>query len=339
MKRFLKTWLPTLFAGAALVLSAGHASASAATTVVKCTEVIRSVFYLPFYLGIEKGFFRDEGIEVELTTAWGSDKTIGQLVGGHVDVILLGPESAIYIQNSPSPQKAKIFASLTATDGRFLVSREPIKDFTWDMIKGKTVLGWRKGITPQLFDEEVARRHKINLNTDLKYIDNVPPSALLGAWHSGVGDFVSMFEPDVSRLEKEKKGYALPAIGNELGEIDYTVFIAMDSFIKNKPQLAQGWTNAILKAEKFIQEADPAETANIVKKYFPQIDEDIIASSIKRNRDHGLWKKDPSIRPEAIAAMQDLMIAGGTLRSEDRVSFESIVAPEFAKQAIEASAK
>lgn len=322
---------------AALVLAAGAAQGAAAQgkqpTTVRYSEVIRSVFYLPSYIAIEKGFFAEENIAVDLSTAWASDKGIAQLVGGHVDIALLGPESAIYIQTSPSPDKAKIFASLTATDGRFLVARQPIQDFQWGMLKGKTLLGWRKGTTPALFDEAVARKHGLDLDKDLNYVSNVPPAARNGAWESGVGDFTTAFEPDVSRLEKQGKGHAVASVGNQLGEIDYTAFMAMESYIAKNPDVIQRWTNAIAKAEKWVQTADPQEAAKLVGKYFPQLEPELIASSIERNRRFSIWKEKPTLDRAAVDAMQDLMIKGGTMKAEARVSYESVVVTKFAEQA------
>jgi NitT/TauT family transport system substrate-binding protein len=300
---------------------------------VRYTEVIRSIFYLPSYVAIEKGFFAQEGLKVDLSTAWGSDKAIAQLVGGHVDVALLGPESAVYIQTSPSPDKAKIFASLTATDGRFLVARQPVPDFRWDLLKGRTVLGWRKGTTPQLVDDAVMRKRGLDPDKDLNYLTNVPPPALMGAWQSGVGDFATFFEPDVSRIEQEGRGHAVASIGRELGEVDYTAFMAMESFIGKSPDVIQRWTNAIARAQAWVQQADPKEAAKLVTKYFPQLDVELIASSIERNRRHGIWKKDPLLEAAAIDRMQELMIAGGTMKPEQRIKYESVVAAGFAEKA------
>ena len=141
-------------AAMALVLAASPFAADDAAaqeiTKVKYAEVVRSVFYLPKYVAIAKGYFREQGIEVDMTTAWGGDKGTAMLLTGRVDVVLKGPETASYVENGASPLKVKMFAASTATDGLFLMSREKrtIKQFKWDMIRGKTVMGWRPGSTP-----------------------------------------------------------------------------------------------------------------------------------------------------------------------------------------------
>ena len=168
MSRFVTRMGNRLFAAGALVAILASVSTAPASaqklTKVKYAEVIRSVFYLPKYVAIAKGYFAEEGIKVDMTTAWGGDKGIALLVSGRADVILVGPESAVYIENSESPVKSKMFASLTATDGAILMSREKMtmEKFKWSMLRGKTVLGIKIAGTPNLFLEYTMKKYGIN---------------------------------------------------------------------------------------------------------------------------------------------------------------------------------
>lgn len=112
---------------------------------VKVGEVTRSIFYAPQYVAIEKGFFEEEGLNVELSTIAGGDKTMTALLSGGIDVALVGSETSIYVTAQGANDPIKNFAQLTQTDGTFLVSREKIENFSWDMLKGSTFLGQRKG--------------------------------------------------------------------------------------------------------------------------------------------------------------------------------------------------
>ena len=154
------------------------------TTTVKYAEVVRSVFYLPKYVAIANGYFRDQGIEVDMTTAWGGDKGTAMLLSGRVDVVLQGPETAIYIENGASPEKTKMFTAITATDGLFLMSREKMsmEQFKWAMIKGKKVMGWRPGSTPGLFLEYAMKKHGIDPKKDIEHVTNIAIPARVGAW-------------------------------------------------------------------------------------------------------------------------------------------------------------
>jgi len=270
-----------------------------------------------------------------MTTAWGGDKGIALLVTGRADVVLLGPESAVYIENSESPVKSKMFAGITATDGAILMSRKKMtmEKFKWSMIRGKTVLGIRIGGTPNLFLEYTMKKHGLNPKKDLNLVSNIAIPARVGAWVANKGDYALFFEPDVSRLLRQGLAYPVASVGHEIGPVDYTVFMATDEYIKKNPAIIQGWTNAIYKAQKWIQTADATEAAKTVAKWFPKVEIADIAAAIGRYRKFGIWKSDPTTHPAAIDALQDILVEGGVLKANKRVTYESIVVTEFSEKA------
>ena len=107
---------------------------------VTIAEVTRSIFYAPQYVAIEKGFFEEEGLDIELMTTFGGDKTMTTLVSDGADIALVGSETSIYVSAQGSTDPVINFAQLTQTDGTFLVSREKIEDFDWGMLKGSEFL-------------------------------------------------------------------------------------------------------------------------------------------------------------------------------------------------------
>ena len=56
---------------------------------ISVNEVTRSVFYAPQYVAINKGFFEEEGLEIELTTGQGADKVMTAVLAGQSDIGLL----------------------------------------------------------------------------------------------------------------------------------------------------------------------------------------------------------------------------------------------------------
>jgi NitT/TauT family transport system substrate-binding protein len=325
-----------------MLLSVGNGGARAAEAAgkpvkVAYQEVIRSLFYAPSYIAIGKGFFRDEGLDVDLKTAQGSDKATAALLAGAADIVLAGPETAVYIRNGQSPMKTKIFCALTATDGSYLVGREKVANFDWASLKGKQVMSWRKGSSPALFLEQILRNHGLDPDKDVTVINNTAIPARLGAFMAGTADYGTFFEPDVSRIEMEGKGYALANVGNSLGQIDYTVFLATDGFIAKNPKAVQGWTNAIYRARRWLDETDPTEAAKVLAPFFPGLSDELLAATIVRHRESKLWKATPLVGPENISALQDLLISGGILKESERVKYEDVVAPEFARNAIAAA--
>lgn len=321
-----------------LLLAAPFAAGDAVAqgvTKVKYAEVVRSVFYLPKYVALAKGYFKEQGIEVDMTTAWGGDKGTAMLLSGKVDVVLQGPETAIYVENGASPEKTKMFSAITATDGLFLMSREKMSmdQFKWNMIKGKMVMGWRPGSTPGLFLEYAMKKHGINPKKDVNHVTNIAIPARVGAWMSNKASFSVFFEPDVSRLSREGIAYPVASIGKEIGAVDYTVFMATDSYIKKNPKIIQGWANAVHKAQKWVQTADSTDAAKTIAKWFPKVKVEDIATAVDRYRKFGIWKTDPTTSPKAIADLQDILIEGGVLKKTQRVAYERVVTTQFSEAA------
>ena len=308
---------------------------AAAETNVRYVEVVRNLAYLPSYIALAKGYLEAEGLKVSLSTAWGGDKATAQILSGHADITLVGPETAIYVQNSASPQKMIIFCSLTGTSTNFLVSRKPIRPegFDWPSIKGQSVLGWRPGSTPELFMEWAMKKNGVDPVKDINNITNIGVPARMGAWLSGKGDFAIFSEPEVTRLETDGKAYVATFVGNHVGQVDYTLFMATDSYIKKNPQTVQAWTNAIHKAQLFTASADPKELATLVKRYFPAVTEQQIVSAVKRYRTVKLWRTDPVVYDKPMQQLQEILIAGGVQKPDQRVKYEQIVNTSFAEKA------
>jgi NitT/TauT family transport system substrate-binding protein len=309
--------------------------AAEAQTKVRYVEVVRNLAYLPSYIAFAKGFLQEEGIEASLSTAQGGDKATAQILSGHADITLVGPETAIYVQNSASPEKMIIFCSLTGTSTNFFVSRKPLKSgkFDWSTIKGQTVLGWRPGSTPELFMEWAMKKNGIDPVKDIDNITNIGVPARMGAWLSGKGDFGIFSEPEVTRLEADGKAYVATFVGNHVGQVDYTLFMATDSYIRKNPQTVQAWTNAIYKAQRFTASADPKELAALVKRYFPAVTEQQIVSAVNRYRTVNLWRTDPVVYEKPMQQLQEILIAGGVQKPDQRVKYEQIVNASFAEKA------
>lgn len=116
---------------------------------VTLNEVAHSIFYAPQYVAIENGYFEDEGIELTLVTGFGADKVMTAVLSGEADIGFMGSESSIYTYQEGANDVIVNFAQLTQRAGNFLVAREEMTDFTWDDLKGKNVLGGRKGVVHQ----------------------------------------------------------------------------------------------------------------------------------------------------------------------------------------------
>lgn len=117
-------------------------------TKVVLNEVAHSIFYAPMYVAVEEGYFQEEGIDLTLITGFGADKTMTAVLTGEADIGFMGSESTIYTYAGGTEDYVVNFAQLTQRAGNFLVAREPVENFDWNMLKGKKVLGGRAGGRP-----------------------------------------------------------------------------------------------------------------------------------------------------------------------------------------------
>jgi NitT/TauT family transport system substrate-binding protein len=311
---------------------AAHAQRSPAAKV-RYSEVVRSVLYVPAYIALAKGYFAEQGIDPTMSTAQGGDKCMAALLSDAADIALIGPETAIYVLTSDSPTKARIFCGLTSTDGFMLLGREKVDRFDWNMLKGKEILGFRPGSTPLLFLEAALRQNGIDPQKDVKLVNNVAIPARVGSWLSGQNQYGIFTEPDPSQLELDGKGYFMASIGETVGPADYTAFMATDKYIRENPEIIQGWTNAIYKAQKWVQSASTAEIVDDVRQFFPGVDAKALAAATDRYRRLKIWKATPAIEPSAIEKFQDILVQGDVLTTAKRVRYQDLVRAEFAGKA------
>lgn len=156
---------------------------------VVLNEVAHSIFYAPMYVAIEEGYFQKEGIELELVTGFGADKTMTAVLSGEADIGFMGPETTVYTYNEGASDVVLNFAQLTQRAGNFLVAREPVEDFQWSDLKGKNVLGGRAGGMPEMVFEFVLKKNNIDPMADLMIDQSIDFGSTAAAFSGGQGDF------------------------------------------------------------------------------------------------------------------------------------------------------
>ena len=300
-------------------------------TEVAIGEVTRSIFYAPLYVAIEEGFFEDEGLDVKLTTIPGGDKTMTALLSGGIDIGLIGAETSVYVAGQNPNDKVVNFAQLTQTDGTFLVAREDIKDFNWDMLKGSTFLGQRVGGMPQMAGEFVLKSNGIDPHKDLTLIQNIDFANIANAFASGTGDYVQLFEPTASVFEEQGVGKIVASFGEELGAIPYTVFMAKESTLEDK-DLIESFTKALYKAQKWVYEESAAKVAKSISPYFEDTDLGLIEKVVERYRSQESFAKDPIIDEKEFDNLLKVMTEAGVLEYDAK--YEELVNRSFADKVV-----
>ncbi len=330
MKKRRCRLLPLLFAAVLVLGLFSGCGADKKLQKVTVSEVTHSVFYAPQYAAIHLGYFEEEGLELELSNGQGADKVMTAVLSGSVDIGFAGPEACIYVYNEGKEDYMQVFAQMTQRDGAFILAREPDEAFTWEKLKGKSLLPGRKGGVPYMTLEYVVKQHGLTPGVDVVFDDSIQFSAMAGAFTSGTGDYVALFEPTASALEAEGAGYIVASVGAESGEIPYTAYFAQKSFIEKNGKLVQKFTDAIAKGLTWVQEHTAAEIAKVIQPSFPDTDLKTLETVIQNYKDIDAWCAVPVMKEEAFEKLQTVMQEAGEL--DKTAPFAEIVDNSFAEK-------
>ena len=289
---------------------------------VKVAEVTHSIFYAPFYVALENGYFKDEGLDVEVILTSGADKVSAAVLSKTVDIGFAGPESAIYVYKNGEKDYLVTFAGLTKRDGQFIVSRKKIDNFKMEDLYGKEVLVGRAGGMPSLnflngLKNEKTDKNKIKINTSIDF------ASLSGTFISGVGDFVNLFEPNATKLEKEGLGYVVGSVGKFSGEMPYTAFYARKSYFNNNTDKIKKFNAAINKGLDYVKNHSDIEIAKSILAQFPDNSLNDVELIVKRYREADSWLDNTTITEKSYKNLENIMINNNLL--DDFVSFNDLV--------------
>lgn len=304
---------------------------------ITIAEVTHSIFYAPQYVALELGYFQEEGLDVSLILASGADKTMAALLSKDAQIGLMGPEASIFVYNGGQTNYAISFAQVTQCDGSFLMAREKITNWTWDMLKGKEILGGRKGGVPEMTLEYVLKSKglivgqddntkEVNVRTDVQF------AAMGGAFASGEADFVTMFEPAALQLEKEGIGYVVASIGAESPGIPFTAYCTTKTYMEENPDVIQKFTNAIYKAQKWVHSHTANEIANLIHPHFQETSIEDLTKAMQRYIDIKAWKEDPTFIESSLNKLMEVMELAKEL--DTRAPYSKIVNNIFANNAL-----
>ena len=301
---------------------------------VTLNEVAHSIFYAPQYVAIEEGYFAEEGLDLTLVTGFGADKVLTALISGEADIGFMGAEASIYAYQEGATDPAVNFAQLTQRAGNFLVAREEMQDFKWEDLKGKKVLGGRKGGMPEMVFEYILRKNGLDSQKDLTIDQSIDFGSTAAAFIGDKSaDFTVEFEPSATALEKEGAGYVVASLGVDSGYVPYTSYSAKTSYMEKNPEIIQKFTNALQKGMEYVQGHTPEEIAEVIAPQFAETDLDIVTTIVKRYYEQDTWKSDLIFEKESFELLEDILEDAGELN--EHVSYEDLVTTEYAAKAAE----
>lgn len=312
----------------------GHSAGADADgkTKVVLNEVAHSVFYAPMYVAMEEGYFAEEGIQLETVTGFGADKTMTAVLTGEADIGFMGCESTVYTYAGGTEDYVVNFAQLTQRAGNFLVAREPIEEFSWDMLIGRNVLGGRTGGMPEMVFEYILKKNNIDPVTEVQIDQSIDFGSTAAAFSGGQGDFTIEFEPHATILEEKGDGYVVASLGEDSGYVPYTSFSAKKSYLEENEKTVQAFTDALQKGMDYVQTHTSAEIAQVIAPQFAETDIETLTTIVERYHTQNTWKENLIFEEASFTLLQNILEESKVLG--ERVPYEKLVTTEFAENAV-----
>lgn len=304
---------------------------------ITIAQVTHSIFYAPLYVAKEKGYFENNGLKIEIITTPGADKVMASLLSKDADIGLMGPEATVYNYVNGNNDYAVNFAQLTQKDGSFLIGREQIENFSIDMLKGKSIIGGRKGGMPEMTLEYILKKAGLTISQDSNEFDadvlirtDVSFDAITGVFISGNDDFATAFEPIGTNLEKEGQGYIVASIGELLNEnVPYTCFSALNSYLNKNYESLSKFTKAIKEGLDFINNNPTKEIIKYLKKDFPTSSDQELTSVINNYLKIEAWPKSINFTNKSFDKLIEIIKLAGELDKNEYVPYEKLVTNQF----------
>ncbi|MDD4237628.1 MAG: ABC transporter substrate-binding protein [Desulfotomaculaceae bacterium] len=298
---------------------------------VRVLESVRSPYFLPQYLALNLGYFKEQDLDVSITTT--SQEAIrAALADGRTDIALCGLQKILFNPGAKGPQP-KIFATLAGQDGSFLLARKDAEPFLWQNLKDKAIIGGSQDDSSEIALEESLRQQGQSPTRSVTIYHNIPETLRLGAFRAGTGNYIQLLEPAASLAEAKDYGRVAASVGISTGNMVVTAYAALPGYIESKPAIIQQFTNAIYKAQLWLGQHSSEEAAEVVAPLFVNVDRQVLITSIERYRTLGVWSSNPLIPRESYDKFQAAAKKSGEIAS--LTPYETAVITDFAQQAVE----
>jgi NitT/TauT family transport system substrate-binding protein len=280
-----------------------------------------SIYYLPLTIAEQKGYFKDEGLTVEIVDFAGGSQSLRAVVGGSADVVSGAFEHTINLQASKQYFRAFVLQGrapaiavgvATAKAGAY---RSPAD------LKGMKIGVSAPGSSTNMVANYVLAKGGLKPG-DVSFVGVGTASGALAALRSGQIDAISNVDPVMTMLE-QKGDVKIIADTRTLkgtqqlfgGPMPAASLYAPEEFITKNPRTVQALTNAMVRALKWLQAAGPSDIINTVPDAYLLGDRALYLASFNAVRD--------AISPDGLISDASVKISLAAL-----ASFNEKIRPE-----------
>ena len=300
---------------------------------VNLNEVAHSIFYAPQYVAIEKGYFEEEGIDVEYAIYKDGPIAFQGMHAGDSDFCLLSAEPVMRAFD----EGMESYFVLTNTNNRtYAFAANPeIKDVK--DLKGKTIFAGMPGSAPYSFVLSILSEAGLSEN-DVSFINMEYGAAIVALAEGQVdGIFFDIYNkktlqdaiPNVNILVDTTN----PETHEKLYNTQYcqtTIVTCTKEFADKNPETVQKFVNANVKALKWISENSTEEVAKLLSPMFEGMTEEEFANKFEAVKSS--FSSTGEINEEGYKSVEDFCYEQGLIK--ERIGFENIVAPQFVENAL-----
>ncbi|MSQ06150.1 MAG: ABC transporter substrate-binding protein [Dehalococcoidia bacterium] len=297
---------------------------------LRLMEVLPSVFYTPVYAALAGGFWEAEGLDVSFSTCPPRfSHVLSALNQNAADIVQGGVMRSIIAADWGAETVPAHFAMINARDGFFVLSRQPIDPFSWDMLRGATVIPLSFSPTPWASFQYALRRHGVP-PSELKLMSGLSLEASLAAFRRGDADFIHLPEPEAGQLLAEGSAHLAVALGPENGHIAYSSFAATNRFLDAQPDAVRRFTRGFGRALRWLAASDATVVGDAIAPFFPGFAKEQLVQSVARYQAQDTWPADPRLEEPEYQGLQDILMAAGLVK--ERQPYAKVVRPEFARE-------
>jgi NitT/TauT family transport system substrate-binding protein len=276
---------------------------------IRLMENFRAVFYAPFYASYALGFYGREGVEVELLTSDAPGDAVPKLLNGTIDLSWGGPMRVMKAHDQDRHSSLVNFCEVVSHDPFFLIGKRGAQPFRLSELQQMKFASVSEVPTPWLCLQHDLRDNHVDPNA-LPRIADRAMARNYNALKAGDLDVMQAFEPFVSMAEQDKAGDVLYAASSR-GPTAYTAFIATrEACAKYRDEFA-AITRATAKLLAWVYANPAEELATAVSHFFPDVPKDILARSLNRYREAGLWSRETAMNQLGFMRLADSLHSGG----------------------------
>jgi NitT/TauT family transport system substrate-binding protein len=296
-------------------------------------EPVHGVGYLPLYVGIQEGFFAEEGLDVSTVTLQGGGAHTNAVLTGDAWAFIGGPEhNAFAAARGDDAVVITAIANVVNRGNNYLVAAAGLtyEGDLGEFLAGKTIVTGAHGSTPNSITRYLLQEAGLEVGSDVTVIESADASASLAIVQQGQADVAVVSEPILGRGVAEgiwqEPFYNVP---QELGPYAYSTINVRQDAIESDPETAAAFTRALVKALAFT-DTEREKVFQIATKEFPTLEPEVLQRTLDRSYEDELWEWSGEVTPESVETALAVVRASGVLSDAgDPVQYDAIVDMTF----------